>query len=211
LQTGVAAVLKGALSLFLSGLQALSALPHASMKIVAPSTLTLCCFYLMLFLLLAYLHQRKPKQLCLSLTFGLLTCLSQSYTLLRPSPAYLLFRPTTRGVSILGAERGEKPVYLSSSDSLGLITFQGKRLLSVRNFRWNRFETAHPLPIDYLLLSARYRGSVADLQHLFQIRQVILSTAESSSEENVQRLYEECRQLRLPVLKLHSAQSFMLK
>jgi competence protein ComEC len=211
LQTGVAAVLKGALSLFLSGLQALSALPHASMKIVAPSTLTLCCFYLMLFLLLAYLHQRKPKQLCLSLTFGLLTCLSQSYTLLRPSPAYLLFRPTTRGVSILGAERGEKPVYLSSSDSLGLITFQGKRLLSVRNFRWSRFETAHPLPIDYLLLSARYRGSVADLQHLFQIRQVILSTAESSSEENVQRLYEECRQLRLPVLKLHSAQSFMLK
>ena len=82
----------------------------------------------------------------------------------------------------------------------GVLTYGGRRVCLLSDHRWQGWQSPSPLPVDYLLVTAGYRGTLAQLQPLFQIGTVVLHASLSGRRQEA--LEAECRQLGLPLHNL---------
>jgi len=83
-----------------------------------------------------------------------------------------------------------------------LVSFQGKRICLVNDDRWRRKSSEQKLAVDYLYVSTGYRGTLSELQALFDIKEIILDA--SLSDFYRERLEKECASERIPVRHLEA-------
>ena len=79
----------------------------------------------------------------------------------------------------------------------------GRRLLVVGNGRWKQASTNHRLAVDDLIVTKRFRGSLAWLQELYRFDRIVLTGA--LQDKDRAGLLKSCDSLNVPVHDLHSA------
>lgn len=96
-------------------------------------------------------------------------------------------------------DSGEAPgLHLSD----GLLTYGHCRVCLLSDYRWRGRRVASPLPVDYLLVTSTYRGTLSEVQPLFNLREVVLDPSLSPRRRAL--LAEECRRLHLSCHDLDS-------
>ena len=77
-----------------------------------------------------------------------------------------------------------------------IVCYGGKRIVLLADQQWQNNKSLHSLHIDYLLVARTYRGSITELQSLFQIDKVVIDAALPDYRQV--SIQQECDSLGLP-------------
>lgn len=89
-----------------------------------------------------------------------------------------------------------------------LLSFGGKTICMVKDHSWNNKTADTPLPLDYLYICKGYRGKLAWLTPLFEIRQVVIDSSVSDYYREVFK--KECTSLGIEFISLSEKGAYQI-
>ena len=78
-----------------------------------------------------------------------------------------------------------------------MVDYHGKRICFINDARWRWKKSDTKLSVDYLYITSGYRGTLAELEELFDINEVVIDASLSAFYPN--RLDTECNERHIPI------------
>ncbi|MBO7553574.1 MAG: ComEC/Rec2 family competence protein [Bacteroidaceae bacterium] len=78
-----------------------------------------------------------------------------------------------------------------------MVDYHGKRICFINDARWRWKKSDTKLSVDYLYITSGYRGTLAELEELFDINEVVIDASLSAFYTN--RLDTECNERHIPI------------
>jgi competence protein ComEC len=184
-------------------------LPFAKLSDLNISLTSVFLLSVLIFTMKLYIENRKARMLIFSLSIILAL-------LIIPLPGKMILKEDRLCIYNLreGAKiewnKGHKNYTFISDEktSYKIIGFNGKRLLSLSQNKWNGMGSQSKYRIDYLHLTSG-NISLVSLNRIFDIRTVILSASLSGKELNA--LIKECTDLDIEYYDIRTAGAFYMQ
>ena len=176
-------------------------LSGAQLQGISVSWLQSLCGFVVLWALYKFVHHRRPLYVVV-LMLGINVSLVE-----------WAVRPLEEDVPTVFLYHAQ--VYLKQHrqvtelvSSNGLYQVDTLRVAVIRDEQWKNKQSTPLIPVDYVYVCRGFKGSLQQLLHVFQIRQVVLDT--SLSDWRRERLRQECEELHIPCREVSEKASFKI-